>query len=165
MTINDRTAPSAPYSLRPAVAADASVIAHHRALMFWEMGILVDEAEFSAIYSASIPWLRELLAQQEYLGWLVLLGAAVVAGGGLHLGSTGPVPGCSRGGQSGHIANIYTVQTHRRKGLARLVLGTILQWAETNLIDHLTLTPSDAGRPLYQSLGFVDTPQMKLKRG
>jgi GNAT superfamily N-acetyltransferase len=149
------------YSLRMALPADAETIARHRALMFRDMGSL-SQAESDLLLTASLPWLQNLLATGEYIGWLVLFGEQVVAGGGICLREMGPVPGCCRVGRWGYIMNVYTVETHRRHGVARLILKTILEWTAANRLDHVTLAASDEGRPLYESLGFVPTNDMKL---
>jgi GNAT superfamily N-acetyltransferase len=152
---------SAEYSLRSASPADAEVIARHRALMFRDMGS-IPEGDVEEFFAASVPWLNRLLVTGEYVGWLALWGEEVVAGGGLHLRETGPLPGCYHVGRGGHIGNIYTAPEHRRRGLARLIMTRILEWNEINQLNQLTLTASEEGRPLYQSLGFTCTEDMKL---
>jgi GNAT superfamily N-acetyltransferase len=93
--------------------------------MFRDMGDISEE-EVNPLRNASIPWLRKMIAAQAYFGWLVVCGSEIVSGGGLQIRQVGPVPGCFRIGRWGHIGNIYTVPAHRRKGLARPVLRTIL---------------------------------------
>jgi GNAT superfamily N-acetyltransferase len=149
-----------PYSSRLALPADAGTIAHHRAMMFRDMHA-VDQAEGDRLFAASLPWMERLLGAGEYIGWLVLFEDEVVAGGGIHVRDTSPVPGCCREGRGGHIMNVYTVEAHRRRGLARFLLQTILEWGARNRLDPITLTASDAGRPLYESLGFIPTHDMR----
>ncbi len=146
-----------------ALVKDAGTIARHRALMFRDMGLVTQE-ESDNILLASLPWFEQLIARGEYVGWLVQMGAETVAGGGIHLRETGPMPGCYRTGTCGHIANIYTEQAHRRHGIARLLLKKILEWGALNRVDQLTLSPSDEGRRLYESFGFIPTFDMRLPR-
>jgi GNAT superfamily N-acetyltransferase len=129
--------------------------------MFRDMNA-VSEQESEELFAASLPWLEHVLGAGEYVGWLVLFDDEIVAGGGIHLRDTAPVPGCYRQGRGGHIMNVYTVEAHRRRGLARFLLQTILEWGACNRLDHITLTASDAGRPLYESLGFVPTNDMRF---
>jgi GNAT superfamily N-acetyltransferase len=152
---------ASPYSSRLALPKDAGVIARHRAMMFRDMNAATQE-ESDELFTASVPWLEELLGAGEYVGWLVLLGNEVVAGGGVHLRDMAPVPGCYRKGRWGHIMNVYTVEAHRRRGLARFLLQTILEWSTCNSLDQITLTASDSGRPLYESLGFIPTNDMRF---
>jgi GNAT superfamily N-acetyltransferase len=136
------------------------MIARHRALVFRDMGTLSAE-EAEQLFTSSVPRFNRLLATQEYLGWLAPWQGEVVSGGGIHLREMGPIPGCPRLGRWGHIANIYAAQTHRRRGLARLLMTTILEWSEINQLDRLTLTAWEDGKPLYEALGFTFTADMQ----
>lgn len=152
------------YSLRRAELKDVPVMALYRVQMFQDMSVLV-EKERNQLLEASMLWLKEQVGEQNYAGWLVQHDGKVVASGGIHLRQTGPVPGCPRMGLGGHIMNIYTEPAHRRRGLARLIVNTILQWCSENHVDHITLTASKEGRPLYESLGFVSSMEMKHSKG
>jgi GNAT superfamily N-acetyltransferase len=151
------------YVIRKAGTGDAAIIARHRASMFRDMGS-VSAQDSELLRKASEPWLSDLLANGQYLAWLVEHRGTVVAGGGVFVRETGPVPGCYRMGWLAHVANIYTEPTHRRRGLARRLMETILSWCASQGIDQVTLGASDEGRPLYESLGFQPTSEMKLSR-
>jgi len=125
----------------------------------------VSEGDSELLRRASEPWLSGLLANGDYIGWLVEHGKAVVAGGGIFVRESGPIPGCYRVGKWGHIANLYTEPGHRRRGLARRLMNTILDWCAVHGMDHVTLSASDEGRPLYESLGFQPTSEMSLSKG
>jgi GNAT superfamily N-acetyltransferase len=151
---------ASPYSLRPSLPGDAETIAYHRAMMFRDMN-MADREEGDRLFATSLPWVERLLAAGEYMSWLVLFDDEVVAGAGVHLRDPAPVPGCCREGRSGHIMNVYTVAALRRRGLARLLVQTMVEWGARNHLDSITLTASDAGRPLYESLGFIPTHDMR----
>lgn len=129
--------------------------------MFRDMGSITD-AEAEEMFTNGLPWLEKLIENGEYFGFLVVLEKEVVAGGGVIMRETGPVPGCLRVGSNAHIVNMYTVPHHRRRGLARKVMEAILEWGSTREVDHYTLTASDEGKPLYESLGFEFAGEMKL---
>jgi GNAT superfamily N-acetyltransferase len=154
---------SGDYEIRLATPDDTEVIARHRGLMFLDMGAVCRE-ESEQIRNATEPHIRELLETNRYVGWLVIKDEEVVAGGGIYLRELLPIPGCCQLGRWAYIANIYTEEAHRRRGLARLLMSAILEWCEDNGIDQVTLAASDAGRPLYESLGFVPTADMRLPR-
>jgi len=151
------------FRLRVVEAADAGVIAEHRARMFFDMGA-VSEDEAGVLEVAARPWIRGLIEAGKYRGWVVEREGAVVAGGGLHLRELGPVPGCLRVGRAAHIANVYTAPEWRRRGLARRIVETMLRWCEQAGIDQVTLTASEEGRGLYEALGFVSGAEMRLER-
>jgi len=142
------------YEVRIASCEDAEVIASHRSCMFRDMGLLT-EAEAQTLFAAAVPWIAGLLEEGKYVGWLVVAGDEVVAGGGLHLSEVGPVPGCLRVGRLAHFANVYTEPAHRRLGVARMLMMKMMEWAQVNGIDQLTLSASDEARKLYGSFGFV----------
>jgi GNAT superfamily N-acetyltransferase len=152
------------YVIRSAGSDDAAIIARQRASMFRDMGS-VSPQESELLRIASETWIFDLLANGEYLGWLVEHRGVAVAGGGIFVRESGPVPGCYRLGRWGHIVNVYTEQAHRRRGLARRLMETMLRWCVFNGIDQITLAASDEGKPLYESLGFKPTSDMKLTLG
>ena len=129
--------------------------------MFLDMGG-VSESEADLIFRASVPWLKQMLEERSYVGWLALYDEQVVAGGGIQIRSLGPMPGCCGGGKWGLIANIYTAPAHRRGGLARSITAMILSWATSAKLNRVTLSASDEGRPLYKALGFIPTADMQL---
>jgi GNAT superfamily N-acetyltransferase len=135
------------YVIRPAGAHDAQLIALQRASMFRDVGSVSTE-ESELLRKASEPWLSSRLTNGDYIGWLVENRRIVVAGGGILVRELGPVPGCYRVGRWGHIANLYTEPAHRRRGLARRLMKTILDWCTVHGVDHVTLAASDEGRPL-----------------
>jgi GNAT superfamily N-acetyltransferase len=147
------------YRIRCATVDDAAVIARHRAAMFYEMKS-VNEIESASILSASIPQLSEMLASGDYLGWLVECEENIIAGGGVMMRRLLPRPGNLQGGEEAYILNVYTEPEHRRRGLARKIMETILTWCYERGVARVTLHPSDEGEPLYCSLGFEKTKEM-----
>jgi GNAT superfamily N-acetyltransferase len=152
------------YVIRSAVADDAAILARHRASMFRDMGSVSPE-ESELLRKASEPWFSGLLTNGDYLAWLVEHRGVVVAGGGIFVRASGPAPGIYRLSRLGHIANVYTEPAYRRRGLARRLMETMLHWCASNGTDQVTLGASDEGRPLYESLGFQPTSDMRLSPG
>lgn len=64
----------------------------------------------------------------------------------------------------GTVVNVYTEPAWRRKGLGALVMTQVLHYARKNQINRLSLHTSDDGRPLYETLGFAPTNEMRLAR-
>jgi len=143
--------------------ADAGEIARHRGLMFLDMG-LVDEDDAEKLIVASAPWFIDVMKRGLYKGWVVEQNGQIVAGGGLHLSEIGPLPGSFQVGTSAHIANVYTSAEHRKRGVARSLLNEMLRWCQESRIDQVTLTASNDGRALYNSLGFEPQPDGMLRK-
>jgi GNAT superfamily N-acetyltransferase len=150
------------YLIRIAAARDAGIIGEHRAAMFRDMGLLAPQ-QYESLRKASESWIAGLYANGQYVGWLVEHQTAVVAGGGILLRESFPVPECCRVDRWAHIVNVYTDPNHRRRGLARRLMKTMLDWCAIQAIGHVTLAASDEGRPLYEDLGFTPTNDMKLR--
>jgi GNAT superfamily N-acetyltransferase len=148
-------------SIRTATVDDAALIAHHRRAMFTDMGN-TDMARLELMESEFTDWVREKLARNEYLGWFVVnADGEVVAGAGLWLMDWPPhIVGA--GARRGNILNVYTHPDYRKRGSARRLMTTILDWCRANRLDTVILHASDEGRALYESLGFKATNEMRM---
>ena len=59
-------------------------------------------------------------------------------------------------GKTGTVLNVYTMPTHRRKGLASKLMTMMLEDAAAQQLSVVELKATDDGYSLYQKLGFVD---------
>ena len=149
--------------VRVATTADAAVVARHRVAMFRDMGVL-GAADGDALEVGSRLALAGALADGGYRGWLVEVDGAVVAGGGLVLRPLLPRPGHPQGGTEAYVLNVYTEPAHRRRGLARRLMAAILSWCDDAGVSRVSLHASDDGRPLYATIGFAPTNEMRRDR-
>jgi GNAT superfamily N-acetyltransferase len=159
------------FTIRQASLADVDAIAEHRARMFDEMGQVPPET-FETLRAKSCERLRDFLTRGEYVGWLAIptQRPEIIAGGaGVQLRDVLPHP-LSRGKQGNGVAegrhaiiiNVFTEPEWRHQGVAMLLLERIIQWARAERLDRLVLHASEAGRSLYQRLGFVGTNEMRF---
>jgi GNAT superfamily N-acetyltransferase len=148
------------YRIRRATVEDAPVIARHRAAMFRDMGDASGD-DVARIESASILYLRRMISERRFLGWLAERQGEVVAGGGLVVSQLLPRPGAVDGGEQALILNVYCEPEHRRRGLARALMEVMLEWCKRERMAKVVLHASQDGRPLYESLGFVQTNEMR----
>jgi GNAT superfamily N-acetyltransferase len=153
---------AARYRIRRAIGADAAIVAHHRVAMFRDMGIL-PEADVERLATASRRYLDDALASGDYLGWLIEADGAVVAGAGALVRPLLPRPGYVEGGVDAYVLNVYTEPGHRRCGLARALMETVLDHCRAAGMARVTLHASDEGRPLYTALGFTATSEMERR--
>ena len=149
------------YHIRPATPQDLEVVLTHRRRMFEDMGFTERQA-LDAMIAVSTPLIRRGLMDGTYRGWLVeTTGDAIVAGGGVIMLQFQPHPLDARP-QRAWVVNMFTDPEHRRRGLARRLVQTIVEWCRKEGMRFLYLHASDDGRPLYESMGFKSTNEMRL---
>ena len=149
-------------TIREAGQQDLAVILHHRRAMFEDMG-QKDEAALRAMETTSQPFFAQALAESWYRAWLAQNAAGeVVAGGGILIL---PWPSHPRDSQTRRpmIVNVYTELAYRRRGLARRLMVAMLDWLRQQGYGTVSLHASDYGRPLYESLGFQATNEMRMQ--
>jgi GNAT superfamily N-acetyltransferase len=155
------------FLLRPANPADARVLAEHRVGMFRDIGTIHPDVE-AALREASIEYFASALSAGEYFGWIAYRpedSTAALGGAGVQLRSLLPRPEPNgRGlllGREGLILNVYVEPQWRRRGLARRLMTEILGWAGAAGVVRLVLHASADGRPLYETLGFTPSNEMR----
>ncbi len=153
-------------TIRPATPADVDVIAGHRVAMFRDMGEVPMDALANELLAASASALSALLREGSYVGWLATdPGGRVVAGAGAHIKAWLPRI-ADHGARVATsrlplVVNVYTEPEWRGKGIARALMTALMDWSVGEGFDRVLLHASDAGRPLYESLGFASTNEMR----
>jgi GNAT superfamily N-acetyltransferase len=129
--------------------------------MFEAMGY-TEGLALEAMLVHSTPLFRRGLEDGTYLGWLVESSEGkVVAGGGIILLEFPCQPRDPRPKRP-VIVNMFTEPEHRRHGLARQLMQTMIGWCKSEGIRALYLHASKDGLSLYESLGFEATNEMRL---
>jgi len=159
------------FNVRPATLADRATIAHHRVAIFIEIDRM-GPSRADVLADATRAYLAHAMSSGEYVGWLASPAATpsrIVAGCGVQVRNVAPFPWrfpvggeVIAAGRQALIANVYTEPEFRRLGLARRLLTTVIDWARMNRVDSLILHATPSGRPLYESLGFEATNEMRF---
>jgi GNAT superfamily N-acetyltransferase len=154
------------YTIRRCMQADALTIARHRVEMFREMGEVPTEELAVELLNESTSALAACLADGTYIGWFAIDSAAMVIGGaGVHVKPQLPRISHDRRRVEDTAVplavNVYTDVQWRGRGVARALMCALMKWAEAHGTDRVVLHASDAGRPLYESLGFRGTNEMR----
>lgn len=147
--------------VRLATLDDIPTIVRQRHAMFAEMGDGTPEslARMDVAYGR---WLVEKMSVGEYLGWFALDDDGTpVAGVGLWA-QEWPAGPFDQTGKRAYLMNVYTEPPYRGRGLARRLVRLSLDWARDNGLQTALLNASDAGRPIYESLGFRQSSEMRL---
>jgi GNAT superfamily N-acetyltransferase len=149
-------------TIREATPDDAEIIYRQRLAMFEDIWGELNSDGVVAMKATFIPWVRRGLADGSYHGWLACTeDGCAVAGGGLivHEWMAHPLSADPR---RAYIANVYTKPDYRRNGIARCIVRTIVNWCRVEGFRVVSLHASPFGRPLYESLGFEPTNEMRL---
>lgn len=146
------------YTIRFATKNDAATVQQQREAMFAAMGEPVDT--LSRLRDGSLAWHQRVLGDGSYTGLLVEYGREIIGGGGILWQDMPPNPETGSSTR-GYIMNMYVQPQYRRVGLGRILTQQLLDEARARGIRVVTLHPSQAGKPLYESFGFAGTDEMK----
>jgi GNAT superfamily N-acetyltransferase len=162
------------YRLRPATIEDIPVLAAQRCAMFTALDWLEPGAT-ADLERAVVRYLERALPAGEFRAWVIEStgqpdgqpdgqpGGQPVAGGGVQLRPLVPRPGHLDGQPEALVLSVWTDPAHRRRGLATRLMEAILTWCRAEGIRRVTLHASDAGRSVYERLGFRPTNEMRLE--
>jgi GNAT superfamily N-acetyltransferase len=141
---------------------DLEEILQHRRLMFYDMGFQ-DQAVLEAMVRTSRLSLQRYLGEGSYQGWFAVTADwRTAAGAGLLITPWVSGPTNPEQANRAYLLNVYTYPNFRKQGLARLLTETAIEWCRKHGFKILWLHASEFGRPLYESLGFEPTNEMKL---
>jgi GNAT superfamily N-acetyltransferase len=134
--------------------------------MFRDMGQVPTDALAAELLEKSTFALDALLREGSYVGWFAVNESGrVLAGAGAHVKPQ--LPRISHDGvevvtaAAPLVVNVYTEPELRGQGIARTLMDTLMKWAASQGFDRVILHASEFGRPLYQSLGFVASNEMR----
>ena len=153
--------------IRRATGDDAATLADHRVGMFRDMNAIEAGAE-PAMIEASRRYFSEAVPRGEYVGWVMYAAdddRHILGGAGALIRTLLPRPDSDKRrlvvGWEALVLNVYVVPEWRRRGLARYLMETVLEWARVAHMARVVLHASGDGRPLYESMGFVPTGELR----
>jgi GNAT superfamily N-acetyltransferase len=149
------------YTVREATFDDLGLLFEARRRMLTDMGAHVAEEDLRWLESALTEFIEERLT-------LGPIGFIAEDPGGLLVGAVSishevTLPNLHN--PSGRVAYLYGMWVRpdsRRRGVARALVSTAVEAARAVGAGAVTLMSSDEGRLLYEGLGFVSAPSMRL---
>jgi GNAT superfamily N-acetyltransferase len=143
--------------IRQATLADLPLLLRYRGAMAKEMDG-ADEVAVKRMVAALEPYLRAAIAEDRWHSWIA------EPGGCASLEIVPWVPGrLDPAPRRAWIHSLYVEPSFRRHGVGRQLTQTIIAWCRQRGFEWIYLHASDHGRPLYESLGFVSSSEMRLK--
>ncbi|MFZ0745580.1 MAG: GNAT family N-acetyltransferase [Terracidiphilus sp.] len=144
---------------REAAAADAKLITAHRRAMFADARD-AEQPVLDAMSQRFEPWVTRMLNRAIYAGWVTCDGERAVASAGLMFLDWAPHPLDPVGEYRAYLLNVWVEPEYRRRGLARALVELCLAEARRRNVRVVALHASDAGRPVYEEMGFKATNEM-----
>jgi GNAT superfamily N-acetyltransferase len=146
-----------PALVRPATLTDLPLLLQYRRAMAQEMED-ADEAALNRMMTALEPYLRAAIPEGRWHAWIAEPGGC----GSVELvqwvpGRLDPTP------RRAWIHSVYIEPAFRRRGIGRRLTETIVAWCREQGFQWIYLHASEQGRPLYESLGFESSTEMRLK--
>jgi GNAT superfamily N-acetyltransferase len=149
------------FVIREASPNDIPEILRQRRAMYEDMNY-TDPTALDAMAKLSAAYLEKAMADGSLRAWLACEATQAVAGGAV-LVSPWPAHPYDLECRRATILNVFTDPAYRRRGLARTLMLTMIEWCRREGFARVTLHASDHGRPLYESLGFEASNEMRLK--
>jgi ribosomal protein S18 acetylase RimI-like enzyme len=144
---------------RRATVNDAELITRHRKAMFADMRD-APESILEEMARNFEPWVRRMLADEKYAGWITSDGERAIASAGLLILDWAPHFLDPVSDRRGYILNIFVEPEYRRKGLAQMLTRECMAEARRRGIGVLALHASQKGQPVYEKLGFKASNEM-----
>ncbi len=127
--------------------------------MFSEIHTL-DESLLNALERRSVAWTERMIGEGKYFGWIAVDAGQSVASAGLLILDWPPHPFDPEGELRGYLLNVYVEPEHRKRGLAHELVERCMAEAGRRKIRVVTLHSTQAGRSIYERLGFHATNEM-----
>ncbi len=139
---------------------DLAIFGRYRAEMFRDMG-WTDEERLAQLAPLYEEYLLEHFARGDFVGWIAQRGDESVGAVGL-LWERVPPTVRNLTGRQAYILGMYVAPGHRRQGVASQLIDTAVAYAREHGAAVVSLHYSPAGKGLYEKLGFVESPEMRL---
>ena len=147
--------------IRIATLDDIAEILRQRRRMYEDMNYS-DADALTGMVSVSAEYLAKALSNGSFRAWLASAEDRVVAGGAIVI-SPWPAHPYDQECRRATILNVYTHPEYRRRGIARRLMQTMIDWCRREGFVRVSLHASKDGRSLYESLGFEIGNEMVLK--
>jgi GNAT superfamily N-acetyltransferase len=151
------------FTLREATERDIPQLSLHHRKMFEEIwkkkGQHIDSSPSDEMERAYSRKLSVELPAGFCKSWLIEERDRVVASGAITIVSFVPTPN-DLSSRVAYVHSMYTEPAFRGKDFASRIVRTVLEYCKANGIKRALLSASEGGRPVYERIGFVSSPEM-----
>lgn len=143
------------YTYRMAAITDLEALIQLRMDYLAEDRGRLSEGEKAAVAAQ----LREYIPRHmgdSFVAWLAETEGRVAAAAFLVI-SEKPANPSFITGKTGTVMNVLTYPEYRRRGIATELIKRLIDEARERGLSYVELSATEAGKPLYEKLGFVET--------
>lgn len=137
-------------SYRMLTASDLDVFISMRIAQLREEGA----AEDADLSPALRDYYMRHMADGTFVSWIAVDGGKIVGTSGLSVVEKPPYFGCPSG-KIGLLSSMFTDKAYRRRGIAKELLGRVVDEARKQGCGTVQITASDMGVLLYSDFGFT----------
>lgn len=154
---------SEPFIIRRATAEDIEALVELRVALQRENAASGTDVDWASIREACRDYFLETLPSKVFVVFVAEAERRIIATSGLSFVSR--PPGRTSFSQSeGYVTNVYTVPGWRGRGVATALLNATIEYAQNQRARLVYLHTSDAGRSVYEKLGFAQYPRYMERR-
>lgn len=150
-------------NLQEATIHDIPTLTKHHCEMFVEIWENNDESitveTLNEIEKSYADKLKKQLGDGSCTVWIVKNYNEIVASGGITVCSFVPTP-IAPSSEIAFFHSLYTEKMYRKNNCANLIMEKAIQHCKDIGINRILLTASNAGRPIYEKIGFEAVEDM-----
>ena len=146
---------SEPFTIRRATPDDIDTLVELRLKMQREIVAGEMEVDWTAVQEACRQYFAVTLPTEQFVVFVAQAEGRIIATSGLSFVSR-PPSGTSYSQSEGYVTNMYAVPAWRGRGVATALLNATMEHAKHQGARLVYLHTSDAGRPVYEKLGFAE---------
>lgn len=148
--------------IREATDGDIPLLAIHHRKMFeeiWEKkGEDIDGSRFAEIEKAYIQKLQRQFQDGSCRAWVIEDEHRIIASGAVSIVSFVPTPQ-DLSSNVAYLHSMYTEKDQRNNHCANRIVKQALHYCKEKGIKRIILNASEAGRPIYEKVGFRSAPE------
>ncbi len=149
------------YRIRRALPGDLPIIVDYRITMF--QTFVKDPYDWNQVKIHEIKYFTEKMKQRLFAAWIAENNEGkIIACAAVSFYELAPKP-WNLESRYAFISSMYTEPEFRRQGIGGKLLKEALKYSRQKGITYATLHASKSGKSLYESLGFSDTNEMRMK--
>lgn len=141
------------YRIEKATLSDLQGIISLRVELLKEVNEIKTFEEENKVIEATESYLTEAMEKREFVSFVAKDGDEIVSVSGLSFFTRPPYLENLKGKEA-YLLNMYTLPSHRKRGLARKILQECMKECQKREVKRVWLHASQAGEPLYKSIGF-----------